>query len=174
LAILGGSFRLLAKAFVPLALLFILAGCGSSTRHERVPTRVVHGTGFSFTAPRTWRVSRSTKAVVASRGKSLVSATRFTLLKRYDPSTFARVTVELDRDAAKLAQDAGGSLTQKETTMVDGRKIRAYRYTAHGYATRIGFVLHERQEVQLLCRARAGAGDPDGACALLFGTFSGS
>jgi hypothetical protein len=172
LAILGGSFRLLTKRLLPLACVFILAACGGSARREHVATRVVRGGGFSFSAPRGWSVGHTTKGAVARRGTALVSATRFTLLKAYDPARFDRVVAELDRAAAKLAAGAGGTLTQKATTTVDGRKIRSYRYTAGGYATRIGFVLDRKQEVQLLCRAGAGADDPDGACALLYRTFS--
>jgi hypothetical protein len=139
-----------------------------------VPTRVVQGEGFRFSAPKGWTTAHTTKGVVARQGTALVSATTFRLLKPYDPAAFDRVVVELDRTAAKLASEAGGKLTEKATTTVDGSKIRAYRYSAAGYVTRIGFVLRGRQEVQLLCRARAGAGDPDGACGLLFQTFSAS
>ena len=61
----------------------------------------------------------------------------------------------------------------------DGQKVRAYRLTvkpASGTAfdERIGFVLHGKREYQLLCRAPVGAGDPDGACALLYSTFTSS
>src|SRR6266513_4898069 len=116
LAIIGGSFRLLARAFVPLALLFILAACGGSARSQQVATHVVRGDGFSFSAPRRWSVARTDKGVVARRSTALVSATRFTLLKAYDPATFDRVVVELDRTASKLAAEAGGTVTQKATT----------------------------------------------------------
>jgi hypothetical protein len=33
-------------------------------------------------------------------------------------------------------------------------------------------VLQGKREYQLLCRAPAGAGDPDGACALLYASFT--
>ena len=132
----------------------------------------MRGDGFSFSAPRRWSVARTDKGVVARRSTALVSATRFTLLKAYDPATFDRVVVELDRTASKLAAEAGGTVTQKATTTVGSRKIRDYRYSAGGYTTRIGFVLDGKREVQLLCRARLGTEDPDGACGLLFRTFS--
>jgi len=133
----------------------------------------VRGQGFSFSVPRSWETAHTKTGVFARKGSALVSATTFTLLKQYDPAHFDQVVVELDRAAAKLAAGAGGKVTEKATTTVDGRKIRAYRYSAAGYATRIGFVLQGKREVQLLCRARAGAGDPDGACGLLFDSFSG-
>jgi hypothetical protein len=96
----------------------------------------------------------------------------FTLLKPYDPSLFAKVTAELNRNAAKLAAQAHGTLTEKVTTTVSGRKVRAYRYTADGFNTRIAFVLDGKREVQLLCRAPAGSADPDGSCSLLFRSFT--
>ncbi len=163
---------MLAKPLVPLACLFILAACGGSARREQVATRVVEGQGFSFSAPQGWSTAHTAKGVVVRRGKALVSATTFRLLKPYDPGSFDRVAVELDRAATKLAVQAGGKVTESVTTTVDGRKVRAYRYTAGGYATRIGFLLRGRQEVQLLCRAPARADDPDGACGLLFESFS--
>src|SRR5207247_7845447 len=123
----------------------ILAACGSSARQERVAAHLVHGQGFSFSAPRRWSVARTAKGVAARRSTALVSATRFTLLKPYDPARFARVVVELDGDAAKLATAAGGRLTEKKTTTVDGRKISAYRYTARGYAPRTTYLLDAKR-----------------------------
>jgi hypothetical protein len=171
LGILGGSFRLLAKAVLPLVVLFILTGCGGSPQPERRATRLVRAHGLAFAVPTAWSLKRTARRVVAKSGASSVSATTYTTLKPYDAGEFDRVAVELDRTVAQLAEQAGGKVTERTTTTVDGRKIRAYRYTAAGYATRIGFVLRGRREVQLLCRARTAAGDPDGACALLFETF---
>jgi hypothetical protein len=97
-----------------------------------------------------------------------VSVRTFTLVKPYDPAMFAAVTAELDRDAAKLAAQAGVPLAVKETTKVAGQRIRAYRYGD----TRIGFFFVGRREYQLLCRYGSGGADKDGACALLFASFS--
>jgi hypothetical protein len=100
-------------------------------------------------------------STVATHGSALVSVTRFPLLKRYDPAKFGAAARELDRVAAQLAKQAGGTLDSKETTTVAGRRIRAYRYGDK----RIGFVLEGKQEYQLFC---SGAAD---ACDLLFGSF---
>jgi hypothetical protein len=172
LAILGGSFRLLARGVVPLALLFILAACGGSTTPEPARTQVVTGPGFTFTAPGGWKVSRSDDAVTARNGSALVSVTTYKLLKPYDPSMFARVAQELDRSVATLAKQAKGTVVERKTVEVDNRKIREYRYVARGFASRLGFVFEGKQEWQLLCRTRAEEPDPDGACALLFDSFS--
>ena len=134
------------------------------------------GPGFRFAVPARWTVERVERGVGARRGSSLVSATAFTLLKPYSPSLFARVAQELDGVAAKLASESNGTLTERATTTVDGRRIRAYRFSGRSstgarYKERIGFVLQGKREYQLLCQAATGAGDPDGACALLFASF---
>ncbi|HEY2371633.1 MAG TPA: hypothetical protein VGH82_03715 [Gaiellaceae bacterium] len=92
----------------------------------------------------------------------------FPLLKPYRPDEFAAVTKELDRDAQQLAAQAGKQLAARETTTVAGMKVRAYRYGT----TRIGFVLVDKLEYQLLCRLGSGGSDPDDACAMLFSSFS--
>jgi hypothetical protein len=122
----------------------------------------VRGPGFTFEVPQGWKVSTPRNAVVAKQGSGLVSVTRFALLKAYDPAKFAEAARELDRVAAQLAKQAGGSLDSKETATVADRKTRTYRYGD----TRIGFVLDGRREYQLLCR---NAGD---ACDLLFSSFA--
>jgi hypothetical protein len=50
--------------------------------------------------------------------------------------------------------------------------VRAYRYDEGASQIRIGFVLVEKREYQLLCRLPAGGADLDGACALLFDSFT--
>lgn len=134
-------------------------------------TRVVEGPGFSFSVPEGWTTRRTAAGLVASRGGSQVSATVFTLLKPYDPARFGAAARELDGVAARLAARSGGSVTESVTTVVDGRKIRAYRFVSKGIRTRIGFFLDGRREVQLLCTASS-ATDTDGACALLYASFS--
>jgi hypothetical protein len=94
--------------------------------------------------------------------------TTYTLQKPYRPALFAAATTELDRIAAKLAAEAGGKLTEKQTVQVDGKEIRAYRFGT----TRIGFVLVGKREYQLLCELPPDGRDADGACGLLFKSFS--
>jgi hypothetical protein len=162
LAILGGSFRLLAKAFLPLVLLFILSACGDSTQETVTRGIGVRGDGYSFEIPRGWEVERPHDAVVARHGANLVSVTRFPLRKPYDPAQFDETAKELDHLAAQLAQRAGGSLSSSETVEVSGRPVRAYRYGDE----RIGFVLEGRREYQLYCMPAAAA------CDLLFSSFT--
>jgi hypothetical protein len=162
----SGSFRLLARAGLPLALLFILAGCGGSTKREPLSSRVVSGPGFTVAVRRGWTVRKTPKSLVAARPGALVSVTRYTLLKTYDPAKFEAVSKELDRVAAELAAKGGGRLTERATTDVDGRRVRAYRFEAHGTPTRLGFVLADKQEYQLMC-----SGDTGAPCDLLFSTF---
>jgi hypothetical protein len=128
----------------------------------------VHGPGFTFSAPSAWTPARGEGAASARRGKDLVSATVFTLLKAYRPSLFDAAAKELDGVAERLAEQAGETLSERTTTTVDGRRTRAYRFGS----TRIGFVLEGKREYQLLCRLPPDGADADGACDLLFKTFS--
>jgi hypothetical protein len=162
---------------LPIVALFD-AACGSSAK-EHVAVRNVRGPGLRFSAPRAWAVHRTAASASARSPGSppaTVSAAVFRLAKPYAPARFAEATKELDGVASRLARKAGGRVTESETTTVAGRKVRAYRFTARTaggrpYEDRVGFVLSGRREVQLLCEAPAGAGDPDGACALLFASF---
>lgn len=128
----------------------------------------MRGPGFSFSAPGGWSTSRTQGAVAVLSGKSRVSVTTYTLQKPYRPALFAAAAKELDRIAAKLAAEAGETLTQKQTVRVDGKNIRAYRFGS----TRIGFVLVDKREYQLLCELPPDGQDADGACELLFKSFS--
>ena len=128
----------------------------------------MRGPGFSFSAPTGWSTNRTQRAVAVVSGKSRVSVTTYTLQKPYRPALFAAAAKELDGIAAKLAAEAGETLTQKQTIEVDGRRIRAYRFGS----TRIGFVLRGKREYQLLCQLPPAGDDADGACDLLFKSFS--
>ncbi len=163
-----------------LILAFLAASCGGAAKHAQTAQKAVHGAGFRFEAPAGWSTRRTGTAVVVRRdpaGGTLVSATAFTLLKAYSPKLFDRAAKELDRVAANLASQAHGTLTESATVTVDGKRIRAYRLRVHpksgaAYDERIGFVLQGTREYQLLCRAPAGSSDPDGACALLYSSFT--
>jgi hypothetical protein len=172
LAIFGGSFRLVAKAFLPLALLFILSSCGGSGGSSEQLAQELRGRGFTVQVPQGWQVLRKPNRVTARKGDALVSVTLFPLVKPYDPAKFAAVAKELDGVAATLAARAGGTLTDRATATVAGRKIRAYRYTHGDLGLRLGFVLDDKREYQLLCQAPTAQGDPDDACTLLFDSFT--
>jgi hypothetical protein len=128
----------------------------------------VRGAGFSFAVPPAGQSSAATGIVAARRGNASVSVRTFTLVKPYDPARFGAAAKELDGIAGKLAAAAGTSLAEKQTTTVDGVKIRAYRFGS----TRIGFFLSGRREYQLLCRLAPDGTDRDGACSLLFASFN--
>jgi hypothetical protein len=163
---------LLAKALLPLTVVFILSACGGSTTSGGAAVRGVRGDGFTVRIPEGWRVTREARAVIARRGRFLVSVTRFPLLKTYDPARFDAAAKELDGIAAKLAAQAGGSVTERATTTVGGEKIRAYRYTSSASELRIGFFLVDKREYQLFCQQPSGRRDPDDACSLLFDSFT--
>jgi hypothetical protein len=169
------------KRFPVLILAFLAASCGGSAKHaQSAALATVHGPGFHFQAPAAWTATQSGTTAVARRdaaGDTFVSSTAFTLSKRYRPALFDRAAKELDKVAANLASQGHGTLTHSETVTVDGSRIRVYRLTVRPaagktYDERIGFVLVGKREFQLLCRAPAGAGDPDGACSLLYSTFT--
>ena len=96
-----------------------------------------------------------------------MSITHYPLRQDYTPAKFAQAVPQLDAVAAGLAADAHEQLAGKATETVGGERSRVYRYGG----TRVGFVLSGTDEYELLCRA-PGGGDPDGACALLFSSFS--
>ena len=154
---------MLAKAVLPLALLFILSGCGASKQETRTTSIGVRGDGYVFEAPQGWRISRPQAAVVARAGDSLVSVTHFPLRRAYDQSQFGVATKALDAVAARLAKAAGTSVDKAETVTVSNRKVRSYRYGMR----RIGFVLAGRNEYQLFCTQQQSA-----ACDLLFASFT--
>jgi hypothetical protein len=159
---LGGSFRWVAKALVPLVLLFILAACGSSKQKTSEPSIGVRCCGFAFDAPLGWAVAVTASSASARHGSAVVSVTRFPLREPYDQSQFDRAATTLDAVAARLAKTAGAGIDKAETVIVAHRKARAYTYGAK----RIGFVLAGRDEYQLFCAEAAGS-----ACDLLFATF---
>ena len=74
-------------------------------------------------------------------------------------------------DLLGLFAKSDGQSLEATLVSVDGRKIRAYRFANDSTQTKIGFVLVDKREYQLLCEMSAGATDPDGACATLFATF---
>ena len=154
---------MLAKAVLPLALLFILAACGASKEETRTTSIGVRGEGYVFDAPQGWKVSRPRDAVVARAGDSLVSVTHFPLRRAYDQSQFGVAAKALDAVAARLAKAAGSTIDKAETVTVSNRKVRSYRYGTR----RIGFVLAGRNEYQLFCSQQQSA-----ACDLLFGSFT--
>jgi hypothetical protein len=186
LAIFGSSFRSVARALLPRAwgwkqpaLLIIVplfaVSCGPSGgggTTAATATKLVRGPGFSFRAPAGWRVAHTPTSARASAGDASVSAVVYRLGKPYTQDEFAAAATELDRVAAQLAGAAGGSVESSETTTVAGRKVRAYRFGGGSQEHRVAFVLEGKREVQVLCTGPSGGGDPDGACSLLFSSFT--
>ena len=136
--------------------------------------KVVHGTGFRFSAPVDWTVVRSTRGVQAAQGLQLVSVTRYPLLHVYRPELWASVVPQLDRAAAELAKQQNGQVSESRTVTIAGQKARRYdiEYERNGKALveRIAFVLRRKTEYLLLCRYERG-GDT-GACDRLLATFT--
>jgi hypothetical protein len=136
--------------------------------------KVVHGTGFRFSAPADWTVARSSRSVQAAHGVQLVSVTRYPLLHVFRPALWASVVPELDRAASELAQQQKGRVADSQTVTIAGQKARRYdiEYERDGKALveRIAFVLRRKTEYLLLCRYERG-GDT-GACDRLLATFT--
>lgn len=171
------------KRTLPLILPLALVACGGTAKHAQPAAhKVVRGSGFQFEAPAGWKTKSTATATEARKdavGRTQVSATVFTLLKPYSPKLFDRAAKELDGVAARLAAQSHSKLSESATIVVDGQRVRAYRLTVHpssgpSFDERIGFVLQDKREYQLLCRTPVGSGDPDGACELLYASFTTS
>lgn len=164
-----------------LAPVFVLAvaGCGGggggatqSSTESTAGTRV-RGPGFTFSAPVSWQVSHTARAVTirpGGDGPTLASVTQLTLRSTYKPSLFARVSKELDAVTTALAEKLDGKVIARRTVVVSTIRARqydlAYQKEGSGLVDRITFVLKKRLEYYVLCRWAADEGEPR-ACGLL-------
>jgi hypothetical protein len=167
------SFRRFSTRLVPgvnrrkrvaVALAVVIAsGCGGDGGGE---DRLIQGTGYTFSAPEGWTVTRSGREVRVASGVDLVSVTRFALVRRFRPDLWEQVLPELDRAAAALARQQNGTVTAARTVTIAGRRARrydvSYEHDGRELVERISFVLRGKTEYLLLCRYEAG-GDTD-AC----------
>ena len=164
----GGNPR--KQAILGLALL-LASGCGS--RSDQGAERPVRGTGFSFSAPADWSITRPGHEVRVSQGVALVSVARFPLVRAFRPELWRKVVPELDRAAAELAAQQDGTVSSPETVTIAGGRARRYdvAYTRGGkdLVERIAFVLRGKTEYLLLCRYERGG--ETRACERLLATF---
>jgi hypothetical protein len=163
--------RSLIAASACALVLVSLAACGGDGSSAEGPPQVVAGPGFHFGAPGKWHIRRQGAEVSAAPKPTafeLVSVTRFPLLKPYDPSIFAKVTQELDKSAADLAKQLGGSVTQSSTGTVAGERVRRYvlvypqsKDSGDKLSARITYVLRGKTEFELFCRWEGTGAEPD-------------
>jgi hypothetical protein len=153
-------------------LVALAAGCGGG----HGATKLVGGTGYSFSAPASWTVvrgARQVEVVAGSGSRSLVRVSRLPLLRAFQPSLWPRVVPELDRAAAALARQQNGRVTAARDVTVAGQRARRYDigYELEGRALveTIAFVLRVRTEYFLLCRYERGTSSS--ACGALFSSF---
>ena len=155
------------------AALVLLAGCGGSGSSDATPERVVRGTGYRFSAPVGWAIKRSPRAVQVSEGVTLVSVTRYPLVRAFRPELWQKVVPELDRAAAEVAQQQNGTVSKSRTMTVSGRQARSYdidyEHEGQQLVERITFVLRGKTEYYLLCRYDGGDTE---ACERLLATFT--
>jgi sugar phosphate isomerase/epimerase len=142
---------------------------------------VIAGNGLRFAAPGNWHVRRQGNEVSAApkpTASELVSVSRFPLLKPYTPALFAAATKELDKSAADLAKQLGGSVVKSSTGRVAGQRVRRYVLvypqrkgeSGKSFSARITYVLRDRTEYELFCRWDGTGSAPD-YCTRLEQTF---
>jgi hypothetical protein len=151
--------------------LLLVCGCGGGAKG--VQERPVRGAGFSFSAPADWTLAHRGREVRASHGVSLLSVTRFPLLRAFRPELWEQVVPELDRAAAQVAAQQEGTVGDSETVTIADRRARRYdvSYENGGkkLVERIAFVLRGKTEYLLLCRYERGG--ETRACERLLATF---
>ena len=133
----------------------------------------MRGTGFEFSAPVGWSLSRGAREVRLTKGLAVLSVTRFPLLRAYRPALWDHVLPELDRTAAAIAGQQNGTVRDPRNVTISGRRARrydiAYQREGKQLVERIGFVLRGKTEYLLLCRYTSGGGTEP--CDRLLATF---
>jgi hypothetical protein len=176
------SFRWFVKAVIPvrnprkqaiLALVALLvSGCGGGSGDNA--EQHVQGTGYAFSAPAEWRVSRRPMETRLEEGTDLLSVRRYALQREFKPELWSEVVPELDRAADQVAAQQSGTVTERRTMKIAGRDARHYEveYGRDGkdLTEELGFVLRGKTEYLLLCRYERG-GSRD-ACERLLATFT--
>jgi hypothetical protein len=132
---------------------------------------MITGNGFAFAAPSDWAPTVTPRAAVVKQDAvTLVSVTVLPLVKAYRPQLFPRVVGELDRVAKELAGRLQGSVTERRTIVVAGRRVRQYQLTHGELVDRLTFVLRGKREFLLTCRWRKQDAEP-AACPQLASSF---
>ena len=146
------------------------AGCAGGGRTQE---QTVRGDGYTFSAPKGWKVERTAREVRAADGLNLVSVERFQLLRVYRPQLWPQVVPELDRAADTVSAQQRGTVVDRRTVTISGLRARRYDidYEHQGKALveRIAFVLKGKAEYLLLCRYERGGAT--GACDGLLSSF---
>jgi hypothetical protein len=177
---LAESFRLVTARLIPRELRYkqvlllgtvILAGCGGSgaAKPQQTQWQTVRGTGFTFQAPKGWKVEHAKNRVSVTSGSDVVQVSVFPLVKAYDDKLFARVAPELRSRMQDIARQTGGKLGSGRTVTADGVRSHAYDVTAGSRVDDYTFVFSGKREYLLLCRRMSA----DGAfCARLVTSFA--
>jgi 3-oxoacyl-ACP reductase-like protein len=169
---LARSFRFVAPrpahrslavvAALSLTLAIIVAGCGGSAKRQ---SQLVIGTGFRFSAPAGWVVSRNLFGVTATHGGQFVRVSSFPLAKPYLPTRFAAVAKELEARMSALVAQSGGKVQGTKVATAAGIKAHVWDIATGDNLDEYTFVLKGLREYQLLCHRPAG--DDDSACSQL-------
>jgi hypothetical protein len=150
------------------------AGCGGgggSTESTVAAGQSVSGPGFAFQAPEGWTPKTlPTSAEARQDAATVASVTVSPLVKPYRIALFPRVAKELNRVASAYAARLEGTVKERRTIVVAGRKARQYEIAHGDLVDRITFVLRGRKNFQLTCRWRSADGEPS-ACAQLAASF---
>jgi predicted Zn-dependent protease len=160
----------LLRASLILAVLGLPACGGSTAPKNQGDWQTVSGTGFTFQAPKGWKVEHAKNRVSATSGSEVVQVATFALMKAYDDTLFARVAAELRLRIDDIARETGGKLTGQRTVTADGVRSHAYDVTAGKQVDEYTFVLSGKRESLLLCR-RASS-DGAGVCSQLVTSFA--
>jgi hypothetical protein len=162
------------KRTLAAALVLTLAACGGKSSNA---SRIVAGTGYTFSAPQRWEVSRTARQVQAAEGHrsaALVAVSRFPLLRAFRSELWPKVVHELDAAAAGIARQQRGEVSKAKDVTIAGERARRYAidYTLRGtqLVEELAFVLRGKTEYLLLCRYERG-GSHD-ACDSLMSSFT--
>lgn len=154
-----------------LLLALAVAGCGGGHSPQ-----AISGTGYTFSAPGGWDVTRAANQVQAVEKKGspqLVAVSRFPLLRVFRPALWAKVVKELNAAAAGIASQQQGVVGESGDLTVAGQQARKYTisYETKGQKLeeQLVFVLRDKTEYLLLCRYRQGSSQA--ACDTLVRTF---